>query len=384
MTHATVLKIRSALLAPAIAIVVSVVVSAFALQVSGHSSVAALRAMFNYVTTTDSLVSILNRAAPLYVVSLGVAIGFKMNLFNIGADGQYRLAALMAAGASSTFSLPRPFHILAVMLIATAVGAAWAAIPGVLKVTRNVNEVVSTIMLNFVATGISAYLLINYMRNESQPNVAETKSVPKSARLPSLNGLLEDIGIHLPRLAVLNSFLPIAIVVGILFYILVWRTRFGFDLRVTGTNPAAAKTSGVNAKAMIVKTIMISGGLAGLAATGFLLTDFTKYNETFPLGLPFTGIAVALLGRNHPGGIAVAAFAWMSVETASRGLLDEKIPPEISKILLGTLLISSVISFEVVRRRTLTQAIRQAASATPGAHSGGLPPTEPTPAGATA
>jgi general nucleoside transport system permease protein len=385
MKHSTSLRIRSALLAPAIAIVASVIVSSLALLVSGHSPLAALRAMFDYVTTTDSLISILNRGAPLYVVSLGVAIGFKMNLFNIGADGQYRLAALIAGGASSAFSLPRPLHILAVMLIAMAVGGAWAAVPGVLKVTRNVNEVVSTIMLNFVATGLSAYLLVNYMRNKALPNVAETKIVPKSARLPDLNGFLSNLGVHLPALTVLNGFLPIAIVVGILFYLLIWRTRFGFDLRMTGASPAAAKTSGVSPSAMIVKTIIVSGALAGLAATGFLLTDFPKYNETFPLGLPFTGIAVALLGRNHPGGIAIASFAWMGIETASRGLLVEKIPPEISKILLGSLLISSVISFEVVRRRTLTQAIRQAASIAPGGQSsGGPPPPEPTTAGALA
>jgi simple sugar transport system permease protein len=266
-----------------------------------------------------------------------------------------------------------------------AVGGAWAAIPGVLKVTRNVNEVVSTIMLNFVATGLSAYLLVNYMRNESQPNVAETKSVPKSAQLPDLNGFLDIFGIGLPERTVLNGFLPIAIIVGVLFYLLIWRTRFGFDLRISGASPAAARTSGVSPKGMILKTIIISGALAGLAATGFLLTDFIKYNETFPLGLPFTGIAVALLGRNHPGGIAVASFAWMGVETASRGLLEEKIPPETSKIMLGSLLMSSVIAFEVVRRRSLTQMIRQAASAIPGGQSsGGPPPPEPAPAGAPA
>ncbi len=384
MSTAMVRRVTSGLLAPAIAIATSLIVSSFALLVSGHSPIAALRAMANYASTTDSLVTILNRAAPLYVVSLGVAIGFKMNLFNIGADGQYRLAALIAGGASSSYSLPRPLHILTVMIIAIAVGAAWAAIPGVLKVTRNVNEVVSTIMLNFVATGLSAYLLVNYLRNERVQNVAETRTVPKSAQLPSLNGFVENFGFHFPRLAVLNGFLPIAILVGILFYLLIWRTRFGFDLRMTGANPAAARSSGVSPKGMIVKTIMISGGLAGLAATGFLLTDFTKYNETFPLGLPFTGIAVALLGRNHPGGIAVASFAWMGIEQASRGLLDEKIPPEISKILLGSLLISSVIAFEVVRRRNLTQTIKQAAGATPGGQSsGGPPPVEPSTAGAT-
>ncbi len=372
-------KVGDALLAPAIAVAAALVVSSFALLVSGHSPIAAYRAMGSFVASTDSVVTILNRGAPLYVVSLGVAIGFRMNLFNIGADGQYRLGALFAAAASSAYSLPRPLHILTIMLIAMAVGGAWAAIPGVLKVTRNVNEVVSTIMLNFVATGLSAYLLNNYMRNERVENVVETKSVPKSGQLPSLNGLIENFGFHFPRLTVLNGFLPVAMVVGIAFYVLIWRTRFGFDLRMTGASPFAARASGVKPARMIITTIVISGALAGLASTGFLLTDFIKYNETFPLGLPFTGIAVALLGKNHPAGIAAAAFAWSGIEQASRGLLDEKIPPEISRIMLGTLLMSSVIAFEVVRRRNLTNAVRLAGLQAVGRAAGGPLDTETQP-----
>jgi simple sugar transport system permease protein len=218
---------------------------------------------------------------------------------------------------------------------------------------------------------LSAYLLGNYFRNKRVENVFETKTVPESGRLPTLNGFVEKFGFHFPRLTELNGYLPIAIVTGILFYLLIWRTRFGFDLRMTGASPAAARSSGVNPKAMIVTTIMISGALAGLSATGFLLTDFPKYNEAFPLGLPFTGIAVALLGKNHPGGIAVAAFAWSAIEQASRGLLDVQIPPEISRILLGSLLMSSVISFEVVRRRNLTNAIKQAAAQVPTTRTAG-------------
>ena len=110
---------------------------------------------------------------------------------------------------------------------------------------------------------------------------------------------------------------------------------------MTGANPAAARASGVNPKAMIMKTILISGALAGLAASGFLLTTFPKYSDAFPLTLPFTGIAVALLGRNHPAGIAVAALGVAGHLDPSRGLLDAQIPPEISQIMLGTLLISS-------------------------------------------
>ena len=361
-------KIGNGLIAPVVAIVISAIVSSLALIFAGHSPIDAIRAMTKYVTTTDSLVTILNRGAPLYVVALGLAIGFKMNLFNIGADGQYRLAALIAAAAGSAMSLPRVIQILLIMIIAMAVGGLWGAVPGVLKVTRGVNEVVSTIMLNFVATGISAYLLAVYFFNrqvKKTKNVVETNSIPKSGKLPDLNGLLADIGIHLPRLSHLHGYLPVAMVVGILFYLLVWRTRFGYDLRMSGASAATARASGVNPKRMVLTTIILSGALSGLAAMGFLLTDFPKYDQGFPLGLALaSGVPVALLGRNHPAGIAVAAFFWAGIERASQGLSTVNIPGEITKILQGTLLISSVIAFELVRRRNLRNAVKQAAEVT--------------------
>jgi ABC-type uncharacterized transport system permease subunit len=367
MSNSLVKKVVNALIAPVIALVIAAVVSSIALLLAGHSPIAAVRAMTNYVTTTDSFVVILNRAAPLYVVALGVAIGFKMNLFNIGADGQYRLAALIAAAAGAAMDLPRVIQIVLIMMIAMAVGGFWAAIPGVLKVTRGVNEVVTTIMLNYVATGLSAYLLATYFYNreiKKTKNVVETHSIPKSGRLPDLDGLLARLGVHLPRLTHMHSFILVAALVGVAFYLLVWRTRFGYDLRMTGASAAAARSSGVNPKRMVVTTIIISGALSGLAAMGFLLTDFPKYDQGFPLGLAFTGIAVALLGRNHPGGIAAAAFFWAGIERASQGLSTVNIPGEITKILQGTLLIGSVIAFELVRRRNLRNAVRHASFVT--------------------
>ena len=109
--------------------------------------------MGSYVDSADSVANILNRAAPYYVAGLAVALGFKMGLFNIGADGQYRLAALLSAAAGAAVHLPSVIHVTFVFVVALLVGGAYAAIPGVLKVTRGVNEVVSTIMLNFIATG---------------------------------------------------------------------------------------------------------------------------------------------------------------------------------------------------------------------------------------
>jgi simple sugar transport system permease protein len=291
-----------------------------------------------------------------------------MGLFNIGADGQYRLGALIAAAVGAAISLPAPLQVLVIVLVAMAVAGAYAAIPGGLKVVRGVNEVVSTIMLNFIATGISAYLLTVYLRDKDVNLQSQTKSLDPSGWLPALNRLLRGVGYHLPRGTVLEGFLPIAIATGVAFYLVVYRTRFGFDLRMTGANPRAALASGVNPNAMIMKTIILSGAIAGLAGMGPLLSEFHKYGDTFPTALGFTGISVALLGRNHPAGIGAAAFIWAGIEQASRGLSDIGVPPEIGKILQGTLLLSAVISFEVVRRRGEAAQVRDAAAKAQALH----------------
>ncbi|HEY1279726.1 MAG TPA: ABC transporter permease [Acidimicrobiales bacterium] len=357
-------RIFYALAAPVIAAVLAIVVSSIALLIAGHSPVETFQTMWQYLDSADSLVAIINRAVPYYVAGVAVAIGFKMGLFNIGADGQYRLAALIAAAAGAAVSLPAPLHVAFILLVAVAVGGAWAAVAGVLKVTRGVNEVVSTIMLNFIATGISAFLLAEYFRDNNASLVAQTERLPRSAWVPSLNRLLETFGYHLPQGTILQGFLVGAIIVGIGYYVVVWRTRFGFELRTTGVNAAAARSAGVNPKAMILKAIVLSGMVAGLIGMAPLLCDpeLHQYADTFPTAIGFTGIAIALLGRNSPGGIAVAAFVWAALERAGQALPPIGVPQEIVKILQGTLLLTAVIAFEVVRRFASAAQVREAAT----------------------
>jgi ABC-type uncharacterized transport system permease subunit len=355
-----------ALAAPLSAAVLALLVSSIFLLAAGHSPIETFRTMWQYLDSADSVVAIINRAVPYFVAGVAVAIGFKMGLFNIGADGQYRLAAVIAAAAGAAVSLPAPVHVAFIFLVAIAVGGAWAAVAGILKVTRGVNEVVSTIMLNFIATGLSAFLLAEYFRDNNASLVAQTKPLPRSAWIPDLNGLLEKFGYHLPPNTILQGFLPFAIVIGILFYLVIWRTRFGFELRTTGINPAAARASGVNPKLMILKTIVLSGMVAGLIGLGPLLCDpqLHKYADTFPTAIGFTGIAIALFGRNNPGGIAIGALVWAGLERAGQALPPIGVPQEIVKILQGTLLLTAVIAFEVVRRFASAAQIREAAART--------------------
>lgn len=356
-------RLIQTLLPIGVAALLAAVVGATVMLLIGSNPIDATRAMVSYLDSTDSVVAVLNRSSWYYVSGLAAAIGFRMGLFNIGVDGQYRIAALLTAALGAEVSLPAALHVPFMFIVAMIIGGAFAGIAGVLKVKRGVNEVISTIMLNYVATGIIAYLLINYFwtRDASGRDlIPKTDLLDRSAWMPDLNALIEKFGFHFAQGVRVHGFLLVAALVGIIFYVVVWRTRFGFDLRMSGLNPFAARSSGVNPNAMIVRTMFISGALAGVLAMGPLLSEGHVYGDQFPTQLGFTGIAVALLGRNHPAGIAFAAVVWASLERASQALSSEGIPTEISRILQGTLLLSAVITYEIVNRRSLAATTRRA------------------------
>ncbi len=376
-------RIFYALAAPVAAVLFSLLVSALVLWASGHAPIDAFKSMWQYTDSTESVISVINRVLPYYVSGLAVAIGFKMGLFNIGVDGQYRMAAVLAAAAGAGASFPPILQVSYIILVAIAVGAAWAAIAGLLKVFRGVSEVISTIMLNSIATGVTAYLLTNYLRatNGAGDLVTKTRPMPPASFIPPLNRVLAFFGFHMKSGTQLNGFLVGAIILGVGFYYVVWRTRFGFDLRASGANPAAARAAGINPKSMILKTMLISGGIAGLVAVGPLLGDpqFHRYTEQFPTLLGFTGIAVALVGRNHPVGIAFAALLFAYIERATQVLALQGIPQEISKIMQGAIILSSVVAYEIVSRARVAAEVRDAAAkAEPRATGGHVP--EPVPA----
>jgi general nucleoside transport system permease protein len=358
-------RIIGGILAPLLAAAVAIVVSSIALLIADESPITAFKAMWGNIDGTGAIILIVNRAVPYYVAGVAVAIGFKMNLFNIGAAGQYQLAALLAAAAGAAVSLWAPLHIAFVFLVAIVVGAAYAAIAGILKVWRGVNEVISTIMLNYIAIGISAFLLAEPLRNELSGNLAATKSLPKSAHLPDLDRVFAAIGFNFPSGVSLRGFLPYAILIGVGYWLLLNRSRFGFNLRVSGANAAAARTAGVNPKRMILITIILSGAIAGTIGLAPLLTEEFNYGDQFPKTLGFTGIAIALLGRNHPVGIGAAALVWATIERATQPLSTIGIPQEIGVILQGSFLLAAVIAYEVVKRWNDAAEARAAADRTP-------------------
>jgi simple sugar transport system permease protein len=287
-----------------------------------------------------------------------------MGLFNIGVEGAYLLAALVAATVGALYSIPAVFHVLSIMIVAILVGAFWNWLAAWLKVKRGVHEVISTIMLNFIAFSLSAYLFLNYFTAETGGLTIATTLLPKSAWLPSLNPVLGWFGIE-PRAGVeLHGFLIIAAFLGIFYHYLVTRSRFGYDLRASGMNPTAAHASGVDPNKMIYKTMMISGGLAGLVGLSQLFGFYHQYPQDFPSMYGFDGIAVALLGRNHPVGMAFGALLFGFMDRASLILDLEGVPREIVTIIQGVVVLTEVIFYELISRVVVRRTVDAAARAT--------------------
>lgn len=353
------------LAAPLLALMFALFVSGVILQLTDNNPGDVLRTIINEGFEVRPMVETLNRAAPYYIAGVAVAIGFKMTLFNIGVEGQYRLAALLAAWVGASVNLPAPLHIALILVVAIAVGALWGFIPGMLRATRGVSEVISSIMLNAIALGIAAWLLSRWFRAPASefPGSVGTYPLPASARLPNLNSALTQIGIDLPPGTRLQSYLFVAIAVGIAYRLIIWRTRFGFDLRASGSNTEAAAASGVDPKRMMMAAMALSGGAAGLIGLNEIMSNVGNQARFSDLsvvsGLGFTGIAIALLGRNNPVGIAFAAILWAFMDALQTPLSSAELPKQITEILQGITVLSVVIAYELVRR---IEARREAAS----------------------
>lgn len=366
-------KVWTALFAPVLAVLVAVVISSAVMAALGVNPLRVFQVMVDFGDSPDqqvnAIVVIVNRAIPLFLAGLAVAIAFRMGLFNIGVEGQYRLATIVAAAVGAAIALPAPLHIAVIVLVAMVVAALWAAIVAVLKVTRGVSEVISSIMLNYIALGLASYLLTGPFRGSAKgASIVATADIPQSGWLPGLNSLFGAIGLATPPRE-LYGFLIIAIVVGVLISVLLNRTRFGFDLRASGMSPSAARASGVDARAMVLKTMVLSGAVAGLIGMPDLLGDTHAYTTDFTAGLGFLGIAVALLGRNRPGGIALGALLFAFLDRALVPLQIANYPSSVVTIFQGTIVLAVVVANEIARRVARRSAERGGA-----APPGGPPP----------
>ncbi len=336
-------RLALAIGAPVLALVTAFLITSLVLALAGDS-VGGVWAQILSLPTPRGYVNIINAATVYYISAVAVAIGFRMNLFNIGVDGQYRIASFAAAFVAGEAWLPGYLNTALAVIAAMLVGAAWAGIAGLLRVTRGVSEVISTIMLNAIATAAVAYMLRKVAIRQKGSNSISTREIPEGSRVPGFTWSTD-----VP--AKIYGFVIVAALVGIAYWVIINKTRFGFDLRATGSSETAAVASGIDVKRMVLVSMLLSGAVAGLVGMPLLFGNDYAYGSTFQSGLGFAGIAIALLGRNHPVGIALGAvlFAFLDEQSNPLQILVD-VSPDIVKITQGVIVLTVVIAYEIVRR----------------------------------
>jgi len=349
-------RIALAAAAPVLALVSAFLITSLVLVLAGDS-VTGVWGQILSIPGERGLTNIVNAATVYYLSGVAVAIGFRMNLFNIGVDGQYRVASFAAAVVAGEAWLPGYLNTALALVAAMLVGAMWAGIAGILRTTRGVSEVISTIMLNAIATAVVAYFLGKVAMDNEGSNITATKTIPEGSRIPGFTlfpGSPNQV----------YGFVFIAIAVGVAYWLVINKTRFGFDLRATGLSQTAAVASGIGVKKMVVTSMLLSGAVAGLVGLPIVFGTSFNYGSTFQSGLGFAGIAIALLGRNHPVGIALGAllFAYLDEQSNPLQILQD-VSPDIVKITQGTIVLTVVIAYEVVRRYGVRLEQREVAAA---------------------
>jgi len=261
----------------------------------------------------------------------------KGGLFNIGAEGQMYVGGLGLTVAMLTLdhSLPAWLLIPAAMLGSALFGAAWAFLPGYLQAKRGSHVVVTTIMFNFIAADLMNFVIVKYLIPEGQQNPA-SRVFSDAAALPQLNTWFPILG-DTP----LNISFLIAIAALVIYGVMVWRSSWGYQLRATGLNQHAAHYAGVSISRMVVVTMLISGALAGLAAVNSVMGSTHYLSLNFPAGAGFVGIAIALMGRQHPVGIFLSAVLFGALIQGGFDLSLEKpnIPQETFIFIQGLIIL---------------------------------------------
>ncbi|HKE99370.1 MAG TPA: ABC transporter permease [Actinomycetes bacterium] len=342
------------------AVIGALVILAVRRSVSDLGDVAS--AMWEYgLLNRDSFAYIFARATPFIFAGIATAIAFRAGLFNIGVEGQYAVGAITAAIAGYSIQAPTVIHLPLTLLAGILGGMAWAAIPGILKAWRGANEVISTIMMNYVANGLVLYLLAGPLR-DTPPGVQQQRTAPveATARVGRMNDFFNSLGFNFRASAPLTWFFALALVSAVIYGLVLRRTRFGYDIRVLGANPRAAEPSGIPPNRTFLLAMLVSGGVAGLVGLqdtlgidGFAKLDYVR-------GYGFTGIAVALLGRNSGVGIVGAALLFSYLDRAASGIgLRTEVPKELVTILQGVIILTIVIAFEIARRAAERRRLKE-------------------------
>ena len=300
----------------------------------------------------QSIGQVLFKTTPLIFTGLSVALAFRAGLFNIGAEGQavvgaYAAAVVGIAGAGLPGAILVPLTIAA----AFAGGALWGFIPGWLRAARGTHEVISTIMLNFIAVALTGYF-VTYVT--SVPETIHTPEVGAGARLARLEAFVPGF-----RGAPVNLSLFLALAAAVLVHQFLFRWRFGYEIRAVGHAPDAAEAAGIPVGRRLAAALALSGGVAGLVGTNYVMGYKYYFQSGFSAGVGFMGIAVALLGRNHPAGVVAAALLF-GVLSHGGLVINRYVPKEFVDILEAVVILAVIAAAVLLRRFPRRRAAAEA------------------------
>tara|TARA_R110002049_G_scaffold23781_4_gene84529 strand:- start:32055 stop:33185 length:1131 start_codon:yes stop_codon:yes gene_type:complete len=302
-------KWAEVILVPLISLLLAAFISALVILAIGEDPIAAVNMMVKgALGSTYGWGYTLYYATNFIFTGLAVSIAFHARLFNIGGEGQAMLGGLGVALA--VLYIPWPHWSLALigaMAMAGLFGAVWAAVPGWLQVKRGSHVVITTIMFNFIAAALLNYVLVNLMRPKGSMDPASAR-FPDATHLPSLHEMLAPIGINFSKSAPANISLFVAVAACVLLWLLIWRTRLGYEIRAYGHSEPAARYAGISPVRITMIAMIISGALAGMMAINNVMGESERLVLNATEGAGFIGIAVALMGRSHPLGVFIAAL----------------------------------------------------------------------------
>ncbi len=336
---------------PVFATLAALLVGAIMLLLLQVNPIVAYGALFEGAFgSTNAFAETLVRATPLLLVGLGICIAYRGNVINIGGEGQMIVGALVGAWVGVSFTnLPGWLTIFFGMLLGAVAGSIWGGIPGVLKAYFNVNEILSTVMMNAIAVQFKNFFLTGLMIDPAQADMAS--QIPQTARL-------EDI-YRLPRLLMptrLHMGSVIAVILAILVYILLWRTTLGYRIRAVGQNPHASKYAGIKVKHYIVLALVLSGAFAGLAgATQVFGVNYRMITDGSPTGFTggagFNGIVAALFGQLHPILTIPASILFGALIVGANAMQRATQIPSALITALNGLVVVFVVSSEILRKQ---------------------------------
>lgn len=336
---------------PAVSVVLAIAVGSVIMWASGYDAVAAFGALFKGAFGGPKQIGdTLLRATPLILTGLGLAYGFRANLFNIGAEGQLFLGGLAAAYLGVALA-GLPWAVLVPLLIVAAMlaGAAWAFVPAILKARIGAHEVITTMMFTYIGRYIVSWLVVGPLKAPGQ--IPQTVALSTDAQLPRIQSLFSEATLEaLPFLKLGRAHLGIivAVIAALVVWFILKYTTLGYENRAVGFNPWASETGGISVQWTTVKALCISGALAGLAGAVEVMGVHHRIFDQFSSGFGFTGIAVALLAKNHPIAVIPAAILFGALSAGAGTMQLEADVPQKIILIIQALVIFLVAAEEIV------------------------------------